>query len=59
MRSLQYINLIHRATDPRFYLPQIHKTGRNKINIYYVGSCVPITENQILIAEIINEGFKN
>lgn len=63
IRAIQYTNVINWATDTRAYLPQIYKTGGNKINDEYVDACVPIIENQILkagirLAGVLNEVFK-
>jgi hypothetical protein len=64
IRALQDINVVNWATDSRAYLPQVYKTGGNKINDDYVDACVPIIENQILkagirLAGVLNEVFKN
>lgn len=63
IRAIQYTNVINWATDTRAYLPQIYKTGGNKINDDYVDACVPIIENQIhkagiRLAGVLNEVFK-
>lgn len=63
IRAIQYTNVVNWATDSRAYLPQIYKTGGNKINDEYVDACVPIIENQILkagirLAGVLNEVFK-
>ncbi|MBA4283848.1 MAG: hypothetical protein C0432_06120 [Candidatus Puniceispirillum sp.] len=57
------INVVDCATDTRAYLPQIYKTGGNKINDEYVDTCIPVIENQILkagirLAGVLNEVFK-
>jgi hypothetical protein len=64
IRTLQNINVVNWATDSRTYLPQVYKTGGNKINDDYVDSSVPIIENQILkagirLAGVLNQVFKN
>lgn len=64
IRALQNIDVVYWATGSRSYLPQVYKTGGNKINDEYVDACVPIIENQILkagirLAGVLNEVFKN
>ncbi|WP_281298863.1 S1/P1 nuclease [Flavobacterium limnophilum] len=64
IRAIQYTNVVNWATDTRAYLPQIYKTGGNKINDDYVDACAPLIENQILkagirLAGVLNEVFKN
>ena len=64
MRALQYIDVVNWATDSRAYLPQVYKTGGNKIRDDYVEACVSLIENQILkagirLAGVLNEVFKN
>ncbi|MBC7847766.1 MAG: S1/P1 nuclease [Flavobacterium sp.] len=63
IRALQNIDVVYWATGSRSYLPQIYKTGGNKINEEYVDACVPIIENQILkagirLAGVLNEVFQ-
>ncbi|MBC7749328.1 MAG: S1/P1 nuclease [Methylotenera sp.] len=64
IRALQSIDVVYWATGSRAYLPQIYKTGGNKISDEYVDACVPIIENQILkagirLAGVLNEVFKS
>lgn len=64
MLALQYIDVVSLATNSRAYLPQVYKTGGNKINHEYVDACVLLFENQILkagicLAVVLIEVFKN
>ena len=59
IRAIQSIDVVYWATGSRANLPQIYKTGGHKINEEYVGSSVPIIENQILKAGIRLAGVLN